>query len=378
MGSVPIFLRVERRGRGRLAVAQPAGVAQCAERPGFADFASVHLRNWKRDAASGSWSSPAAARRSAPAATSSRMEQAAKMTKARSKAEAGRFAKLLYRMHTYPKPLIARVHGPAFAGGMGLAAACDLVVAAEEAEFCLPEVRIGLVPAMISPYLVRAMGEQQARRYILTGERLARARSAPHRLRARVRAGGASSMRAWKSSRRSSRSAGPEALARSKKLLTQGRRRRRSRRGSVSAPPRCWPKRAPATRRARASAPSSKSAGRNGARDTQCMARGVFALRRRGAARRRHPCRGRARPGGCRITPSARLRSAGCHAGESAARGGRARRGARVAARGAASRALESACSWNSARASMRCRRAAASQRARSGGARGLRDSLAG
>ena len=99
----------------------------------------------------------------------SRMEQAAKMTKAASKAEAGRFAALLYRMHTYPKPLVARVHGAAFAGGMGLVAACDLVVAADEAEFCLPEVRIGLVPAMISPYLVRAIGEQQARRYIQIG-----------------------------------------------------------------------------------------------------------------------------------------------------------------------------------------------------------------
>ena len=103
----------------------------------------------------------------------SRMEQASKTTRTKSKREAGRFAKLLYRMHTYPKPLIARVHGAAFAGGMGLVAACDLVVAAEEAEFCLPEVRIGLVPAMISPYIVRAMGEQQARRYVLTGERLA-------------------------------------------------------------------------------------------------------------------------------------------------------------------------------------------------------------
>ena len=102
----------------------------------------------------------------------SRMEQASKMTKARSKTEAGRFAALLYRMYTFPKPLIARVHGAAFAGGMGLAAACDLVVAAEEAEFCLPEVRIGLVPAMISPYIVRGLGEQQARRYVLTGERL--------------------------------------------------------------------------------------------------------------------------------------------------------------------------------------------------------------
>lgn len=102
-----------------------------------------------------------------------RMEKAAKMTKVRSRREASRFARLLLRLHGYPKPVIARVHGAAFAGGMGLVAASDLVVAAEEAEFCLPEVRIGLVPAMISPYLVRAMGESQARRYMLTGERLA-------------------------------------------------------------------------------------------------------------------------------------------------------------------------------------------------------------
>jgi methylglutaconyl-CoA hydratase len=102
-----------------------------------------------------------------------KMEKAAKMTKSRSRREASRFAKLLYRMHSNPKPIVARVHGPAFAGGMGLVAACDVVVAAEEAEFALPEVRIGLVPAMISPYLARAMGAQQARRYILTGERLA-------------------------------------------------------------------------------------------------------------------------------------------------------------------------------------------------------------
>ncbi|HEX9182760.1 MAG TPA: enoyl-CoA hydratase-related protein [Burkholderiales bacterium] len=101
-----------------------------------------------------------------------RMEKAAKMTKARSRREASRFAKLLYRLHAYPKPVVARVHGAAFAGGMGLVAASDLVIAAEEAEFALPETRIGLVPAMISPYLVRAMGAQQARRYMLAGERL--------------------------------------------------------------------------------------------------------------------------------------------------------------------------------------------------------------
>lgn len=102
-----------------------------------------------------------------------RMENAAKMTKARNRKEAGKFAALLYRIYQYPKPVVARVHGAAFAGGMGLVAACDLVIAAEEAEFCLPEVRIGLVPAMISPYVARALGEPQTRRYMLTGERLA-------------------------------------------------------------------------------------------------------------------------------------------------------------------------------------------------------------
>ncbi len=150
----------------------------------------------------------------------SRMERATKMTRAKSKAEAGRFARLLYRMHTFPKPLIARVHGPAFAGGMGLVAACDLVVAAEEAEFCLPEVRIGLVPAMIGPYIVRALGEQRARRYVLTGERFS-AREA-HRIgfvHACVTAAELDA-RVEKFVHQLSQ-AGPQALARSKKLLAR-------------------------------------------------------------------------------------------------------------------------------------------------------------
>jgi methylglutaconyl-CoA hydratase len=149
-----------------------------------------------------------------------RMERAAKMTKARSRTEAMRFARLLLRMHGYAKPLIARVHGPAFAGGMGLVAACDLVVAAEEAEFCLPEVRIGLVPAMISPYIVRAMGEQQARRYMLSGERLS-AREA-HRIgfvHECVPAGELDA-RIEKFSAQLAQ-AGPAALASSKKLLAK-------------------------------------------------------------------------------------------------------------------------------------------------------------
>lgn len=150
----------------------------------------------------------------------SRMQQAAKMTRAKSKAEAGRFARLLYRMHTYPKPLIARVHGAAFAGGMGLVAACDLVVAAEEAEFRLPEVRIGLVPAMISPYLVRALGEPQARRYLLTGERLG-AREA-HRLGFVHECVAAAELDAGVEKLAAQLAqAGPQALARAKQLLAR-------------------------------------------------------------------------------------------------------------------------------------------------------------
>lgn len=150
----------------------------------------------------------------------SRMEKAATMTRAKSKTEAARFATLLYRMHTCPKPLIARVHGPAFAGGMGLAAACDLVLAAEEAEFCLPEVKIGLVPAMISPYIVRAMGEQHARRYILTGERLA-AREA-HRIGFVHECVAATELDACVDRLvKQLAQAGPAALARSKKLLAR-------------------------------------------------------------------------------------------------------------------------------------------------------------
>jgi len=150
----------------------------------------------------------------------SRMEQAAKQKRLKSRAGSAGFAELLYRMHVYPKPLIARVHGPAFAGGMGLAAACDLVVAAEEAEFCLPEVRIGLVPAMISPYIVRAIGEQQARRYALTGERMG-AREA-HRIGFVHECVPAAELdaRVEKFVQQLAQ-AGPQALARSKKLLAK-------------------------------------------------------------------------------------------------------------------------------------------------------------
>ncbi len=147
-----------------------------------------------------------------------RMEKAAKMTKARSRKEASRFAKLLYRLHSYPKPVVARVHGPAFAGGMGLVAASDIVIVAEEAEFALPETRIGLVPAMISPYLVKAMGAQQARRYMLTGERLSAAEARRIGFAHECVPAGELDATVVRVCERLAQ-AGPQALARTKKLL---------------------------------------------------------------------------------------------------------------------------------------------------------------
>ena len=87
------------------------------------------------------------------------------------RADARGLADMLRTIHECPKPTIARVHGDAYAGGMGLVAACDIAVAASTANFCLSETRLGLIPATISPYVIRAMGEQAARRYALTAER---------------------------------------------------------------------------------------------------------------------------------------------------------------------------------------------------------------
>ncbi len=87
------------------------------------------------------------------------------------RADARALADMLRTIYECPKPTIARVHGDAYAGGMGLVAACDIAVAAGTAHFCLSETRLGLIPATISPYVIRAMGEQAARRYALTAER---------------------------------------------------------------------------------------------------------------------------------------------------------------------------------------------------------------
>jgi methylglutaconyl-CoA hydratase len=80
-------------------------------------------------------------------------------------------AGLFDRLNTMPMPTIARVHGSAFAGGVGVVACCDIAVGAGDAKFAITEVRLGLIPGMISPYIVAAIGPGPARRYCQTAER---------------------------------------------------------------------------------------------------------------------------------------------------------------------------------------------------------------
>jgi methylglutaconyl-CoA hydratase len=85
-------------------------------------------------------------------------------------ADAQALAVMLATLDRMPKPTIARVHGPVFAGGTGLVAACDIAVGTPEAKFCISEAKLGLSPATISPHVLRAIGEREARRYFLTAE----------------------------------------------------------------------------------------------------------------------------------------------------------------------------------------------------------------
>ena len=85
--------------------------------------------------------------------------------------DAGRLADMMRTVYECPKPTIARIQGDVYAGGTGLVAACDIAVAVDTAYFCLSEVKLGLLPSTISPYVIRAMGARAAHRYFLTAER---------------------------------------------------------------------------------------------------------------------------------------------------------------------------------------------------------------
>ena len=108
------------------------------------------------------------------------MRRMADYTRDENLADAGKLATMLCTIAECPKPTIARVQGDVYAGGMGLVAACDMAVSVDTAWYCLSEVKIGLAPATISPYVIRAMGARAAQRYFLTAERFTAAEA--HRI----------------------------------------------------------------------------------------------------------------------------------------------------------------------------------------------------
>ena len=105
------------------------------------------------------------------------MRRVAAYTLAENIADAKGLATLMYTLDRLPKPTIAVVQGAAYGGGVGLAACCDIAIAAETATFCLSEVKLGIIPSVISPYVVRAIGLRQSRRYFQTAEVISAARA---------------------------------------------------------------------------------------------------------------------------------------------------------------------------------------------------------
>jgi methylglutaconyl-CoA hydratase len=99
------------------------------------------------------------------------MKKMAAYTREENRADAAQLAEMLRVIYACQKPVVAKVQGDCYAGGMGLVAASDISIASEKVNFCLSEVKLGLIPATISPYVIKAMGESAARRYFLTAER---------------------------------------------------------------------------------------------------------------------------------------------------------------------------------------------------------------
>jgi methylglutaconyl-CoA hydratase len=99
------------------------------------------------------------------------MKRMARYSEGENLRDAVGLADLMHTISALPKPAVARVQGPAYGGGVGLVACCDIAVGSHAAAFSLSEVRLGLIPAVISPHVIAAIGERQARRYFLTAER---------------------------------------------------------------------------------------------------------------------------------------------------------------------------------------------------------------
>lgn len=105
------------------------------------------------------------------------MRRMAGHSQAENEADAVAMAAMLFQLDRMPKPTIALVQGPAYGGGVGLVSCCDIVICADTASFCLTEVKLGLTPATISPFVIAAIGARQARRYFTTAETISASRA---------------------------------------------------------------------------------------------------------------------------------------------------------------------------------------------------------
>jgi len=103
------------------------------------------------------------------------MRSMADYTREQNLEDAGHLAEMMRTVYACPKPTIARIQGDVYAGGTGLVAVCDIAVSVDSAHYCLSEVKLGLLPSTISPYVIRAMGARAAHRYFLTAERFSAA-----------------------------------------------------------------------------------------------------------------------------------------------------------------------------------------------------------
>ncbi|GLP95386.1 enoyl-CoA hydratase-related protein [Paraferrimonas sedimenticola] len=146
------------------------------------------------------------------------MREQAKMSEAENLADSRELAALMANLDQFPKPSMALIQGPSFGGALGLAACCDIAIAHPSAKFCLSEVKLGIIPAVISPYVVRAMGMRQARRYMLTAEvfnaETAKDLGVVHEVADDLRAAAEPIVQAWLAN-------GPQAMKTTKALLRE-------------------------------------------------------------------------------------------------------------------------------------------------------------
>jgi methylglutaconyl-CoA hydratase len=146
------------------------------------------------------------------------MRRSANYTAAENRADAMAIAQLMQALDKLPKPTLALVQGAAFGGGVGLVAACDLVLATPAAKFCISEVKLGLIPAIISPYVIAAIGARAARRYFVSAEQFGAERARKLGLVHEIYPAGELAQEADRLSRLLLQN-GPQAMASAKKLV---------------------------------------------------------------------------------------------------------------------------------------------------------------